>query len=379
MNPSAPLESVVFIALPENVSLSTHAFTIDPAIPLPVQKNTASEDAFDPTSLTQEMIFAGILTVLAYDAQNEHVSYYRQLLQSARPDIKQELTEAAILKARNEDFEIAEEIFAALRGLDPDDIATVLNTALFFDQRAESYRKSGLNEDADAYDQSAHQYYKQAMAADPAPPDAFFNAGFFYLKQRNFSRAKNCFETYLTLTGDLADDDLGENGRYKKERAKEIVEDISSRNLEDEQFKAAFDFISMGQEERGLEEIRTFLQKNPKVWNAWFLLGWGLRRLERWTDAKSAFLQAIECGSTGADTYNELAICHMELGEYAESRKRLVQALEAEPENTKIMSNLGYLALKQDRTAEAKKYFLSVLEFDPDDAIAKSMIAKLES
>ena len=79
-----------------------------------------------------EMIFAGILTVLAYDNKNEYLDYYRKLIISARPDIKQELTEAAILKTRNEDFDIAEEIFLSLRGLDPNDIAIILNTALFF-------------------------------------------------------------------------------------------------------------------------------------------------------------------------------------------------------------------------------------------------------
>ena len=134
------------------------------------------------------MIFAGILTVLAYDTSNEHLDYYRKLILSARPDIKQELTEAAILKTRNEDFDIAEEIFMALRGLDPDDIAIILNTALFFDQRAESYRRSGLNDDADAYDESAHKYYKIAMESDSPQPDVFFNAGFFYLRQRKISQ-----------------------------------------------------------------------------------------------------------------------------------------------------------------------------------------------
>ena len=37
------------------------------------------------------------------------------------------------------------------------------------------------------YDNDAEYYYKQAMDAEPAIPDAFFNAGFFYLKQKNFT------------------------------------------------------------------------------------------------------------------------------------------------------------------------------------------------
>ncbi len=197
-------------------------------------------------------------------------------------------------------------------------------------------------------------------------------------KQRNFTRGKECFETYLALTCDISDEELGENGQYKRQRAQEIVMDINNRNLEDEQFKAAYDFILSEQEEKGLEEIRKFLEKNPRVWNAWFMLGWGLRRLQRWEEARDAFLQSIECGSTEPDTLNELAICYMELGEYAESKKCLVQALSLEPENTKYMSNLGYLALKQGNPQEARKFFLSVLEFDAQDKIALQMLEDLE-
>lgn len=376
MNSLDSIESLLFLNLPEGFNLSVYELEIQPDIPLPVQKPL--EGNFDISQLTPEMIFAGILVVLAYDKHNQHLDYYRKLLLAAKPNIKQELTEAAILKARNEDFEIAEEIFSVLRGLDPNDIAITLNIALFFDQRADSYRKSGLMEDADAYDDSAFNFYKQLLELDDAPAEVYFNAGFFYLKQRNFQKGKECFEIYLSLTCDISDEELGENGQYKRQRAQEIITDINNRNLEDEQFKTAFDFISSGQEERGLEEIRKFIEKNPTVWNAWFLLGWGLRRLQRWDDARDAFLQSIECGSTEPDTLNELAICYMELGEFSESRKCLIEALSLEPENTKIMSNLGYLALKQGNPQEARKFFLTVLEFDPNDKIAISMLEELE-
>jgi len=377
MSSYTPLDSIVYITLPKDSKLSTKELDLDYSIPLPVQKKVPTDESFDIEQLTPEMIFAGILTILAYDTSNSNASYYRNLLLKARPDIKQELSEAAILKTRNEDFEIAEEIFLALKGLDPEDIAITLNTALFFDQRAESYRQSGLNDDADACDEQAFRYYKIAMESDNAPADVFFNAGFFFLKQRNFNKAKDCFETYLTFVSNFDEEDLNDNDQYKIKRAKEIIEDISSRNLEDEQFKAAFDFISMGQEERGLEEIREFLSKNPTVWNAWFILGWGLRRLERWADAKAAFEKSIEFGSTEPDTLNELAICHMELGEYAQSRECLINALSLEPENTKIMSNMGYLELKQNNPNEAKKYFQAILEFDPNDKIAQHMLEQL--
>lgn len=379
MNPTNPLESVYFISLPENFDLNSATFQIDKTIPLPVQKKD-TEETLKIEDITQEQILAGILTILAYDKHNKNLDYYRSIIKQVRPDIKKEMTEAAIMKAKNEDWDIAEELFMVLKGLDPEDSITTLNTALFFDQRAESYRQAELNEDADAYDNDALLHYKEAMNAEPAIPDAFFNAGFFYLKQHSFREAKDCFETYLALTCDANDEELGENGIYKKERAQEILNHINNDNMDDEAFKRAYKLISSGQEEKGLEEIRTFIQKNPNVWNAWFLLGWGLRRIGRWADAEQAFNQSLNCGGeNNCDTYNELAICLMEQGKTKEAKKSLQKALSINPENVKIISNLGYLSLKEGNIDDARKYFTIVLEYSPNDKIALSELAKLET
>ena len=379
MNPTNSLESVYFISLPENFDLNSATFQIDKTIPLPVQKKD-TEETLKLEDITQEQILAGILTILAYDKHNKNLDYYRSIIKQVRPDIKKEMTEAAIMKAKNEDWDIAEELFMVLKGLDPEDSITTLNTALFFDQRAESYRQAELNEDADAYDNDALLHYKEAMNAEPAIPDAFFNAGFFYLKQHSFREAKDCFETYLALTCDSNDEELGENGIYKKERAQEILNHINNDNMDDEAFKRAYKLISSGQEEKGLEEIRTFIQKNPNVWNAWFLLGWGLRRIGRWADAEQAFNQSLNCGGeNNCDTYNELAICLMEQGKTKEAKKSLQKALSINPENVKIISNLGYLSLKEGNIDDARKYFTIVLEYSPNDKIALSELAKLET
>ena len=380
MNPGNPLESIYYINIAENFNPSNGAFQIDKTIQLPVQRKTNEDPGnFNPEEITTEQILAGILTVLAYDSKNAHLDYYRSIIKQVKPNIKKELCEAAILKTKNEDYELAEEIFRALLGFDPEDSAVILNMALFLDQRADAYRRSGLNEDADAYDSDSLAYYEEAMEADPPLADAFFNAGFFYMKQHQFREAKDAFETYLALTCDVSDDELGENGLYKKERAQEIVNNINAQNIDDENYKAAYDFIKKGQEEKGIEAIREFLQSNPKVWNAWFLLGWGLRRLERYSDAKTAFLQAVKFGADkNVDTYNELSLCYVQEKDFKSAKDCLMKAFAIEPENVKIVSNLGYLALAEGNKEEARKYFTSVLEFDPKDAIAANELLKLE-
>ena len=381
MNPKNPLDSIYFIDLPEDFKLSDAAFPIDKTIQLPVQqKDSDAPGVFNPKEITMEQILAGILTVLAYDKKNPHLDYYRSILKKAKPNIKQELCEAAILKTKNEDFDLAEEIFMALHGLEPDDEAIILNMALFLDQRADNYRRAGLFEDADAYDSDAESYYIQAIEADPPLPDAYFNAGFFYLKQHKYREAKDCFETFVALNCEATEEELGENGEYKLNRANEILEMIKNQNMDDERFKNAYDLIANGEEEKGLEEIKLFLQNNPKVWNAWFLLGWGLRKLERFDGAKQAFLEALECGGDqNADTYNELSLCLVAEKKFDEAKAALQKAMAIDPDSTKILSNLGYIALAQGNDEEARKYFSIVLELDPKDAIAAAELLKLEN
>ena len=380
MNPKNPLESIYFISIPENFTSSQTQLKIDPKIKLPVQKKIdEAPGEFNPKEITTEQILAGILTVLAYDKKNENLDYYREIVKQVKPNIKKELCEAAILKTKNEDVELAEEIFLALLGLDSEDPALILNMALFLDQRADSYRNAGLNDDADAYDSDAQSYYTKAMSVEPPLADVYFNVGFFYMKQHKYREAKDAFETYIALTCDVNDEDLGENGVYKKERAQEIINFINEQNVDDEYFRAAYDLISHGQEEKGLEQIRLFIANNPKAWNAWFLLGWGLRRLERFSDAKQAFLECLRVGGDkNPDTYNELSLCYIQEKNFDEAQKCLLKALGMEPENTKVISNLGYLALAQGDVQGARNYFQTVLEFNPKDTIAAAELLKLE-
>ena len=380
MSSQNPLESIYFITIPENFIQSEDAFKIDTSIKLPVQKKVNEAPGnFNPSEITTEQILAGILTVLAYDKKNENLDYYRSIILKVKPNIKKELCEAAILKTKNEDFDLAEEIFLALKGLDPEDVAITLNMALFLDQRADSFRNAGLIEEADAYDSDAVGYYTEAMEAEPPLADAFFNAGFFYMKQHKYRDAKDAFETYIALTCDLSDEDLGESGVYKKERAQEIVNNITNQNIDDEAFMRAYDLISKGEEEKGIEQIRKFLVNNSKVWNAWFMLGWGLRRLQRFSDAKLAFEEALKCGGNeNPDTYNELSLCYIQEKNFDEAKKCLLKAFEMDSENTKIISNLGFLALAQGDKQQARNYFTAVLEFDPKDKIAANELLKLE-
>jgi tetratricopeptide (TPR) repeat protein len=362
------VKNIIYISIPDNLGRRIGEFEIDPTILLPVETPPGDEE-FHLHSLSWEMIIAAMLKILAYQPEHRHADYYRRFIKAANPGIVAEMTQTAIFKAKNRDFDIAEEIFRALANLEPQEISNTVNLALVEEQHAQVYEQIGNEELKDAYLETAFLSYKEALRRDPESPDVHYHAGTFFLRQNNFRKAEEHLTRYLGL------------GTEKKRIAevKDILEEIKNHKNLDTLFKEAYDFIRIGKEEEGIKKIKQFMEIRPDISNAWFLLGWACRRMEQYDRGKEAFRKALELGAEETDTLNELAICLMELGEYKESRKMLSKALKQEPENVKVISNLGILALKEENEEEALGFFKSVLEIAPDDPIARQYISFLDS
>jgi Flp pilus assembly protein TadD len=361
------LERVTYISIAGTSQRRIGDFVLDPAVLLPVEL-PPGVSAANTSELSWEAIVSGMLLVLAYDAQNANADYYRKFVLAVKPEIMDEFTHLGITTARNGDIDSSVRIFRSLAGLFPGDARVEMNLALVYDQGArkfEELEKSGPAEESRGL---AFEAYKRALAIDPSEPVIHYNFAFFYLHQRSFDKAREHFTEFLRLPS---------TDPAMRREAERIVREIDSQGLMDDMFKKAFDDVRMGKEEEGIGLIRRFLDAHPEVPNAWFILGWGLRRSARYQEGKQAFLKALELGAAYPDLLNELAICLMELGELTESRKRLQEALAQEPENTKIISNLGIVSMKMGNPGEASGFFRTVLELAPGDPIASKYLEML--
>jgi tetratricopeptide (TPR) repeat protein len=362
----AALRRLVFIELPPALARSIGSFTPDPSVPLPVETG-AADGSFDPRALSPEALVAGMLRLLAWRPTHEKAAYYREFVKAVRPGVMTELSQAGIAKAQERDWEIAEEIFRALAGLFPDAPEPLLDLAILSEDRADAYAKSDREALAQEMDERAFAAYKRLLALEPPFPPAFFNAAFFFLRRRNYDRASSLLKTYIAIGDD----------EEKKARAREMLRGLDEHGYLDNLFKEAFDFISLGEEEKGLEKAKAFLERHTEVWNGHFLVGWANRRLGRWEEGRKAFERAIELGAEGVDSLNELSICLLELGRLGEARRALEKALSVEPENVKVIVNLGALARRQGRKGEAAGFFRAALELEPDDPAAKLWLERL--
>jgi tetratricopeptide (TPR) repeat protein len=362
----AALSSVLFVKLPDQAVRSLGIEGFDAGLPLPVQ-TPGRIVKFDPSMIRPESVMAGILRILAWQPDHPHASQYRSLVKSLRPELLAELSDAGLAKAQAKEWDLAEEILLALAGLYPEAPEPLLDLALLREEHAKLLREETREERAEEEEELAEGCYRKLFAYEPPFPPAYFHAAFFFLRIKDFDRAVSLFTSYIQLGDDEA----------KIAKAKEALKKLGELGYLDNTFKEAYDFIQLGQEEKGLERAQAFVARNPGLWNGWFLVGWASRRLGRWEEGVEAFEKAAALGSAESDTYNELALCQMELGELGKARASLEKALSLEPENVKIIVNLGVLALRMGDSDEALGFFRSALEIDPDDALAAEWIARV--
>ena len=390
MEPNA----IVFLAVPDSLKDDIRRFSgqfeLDPSILLPAELEPG-ENTLDPANLSLEMILSGMLRIISsYGGVNalenpsdsprgmknvplEWIDYYRRFVLTVKPEIFHEFTGASIVKAENGEFDMALEISAVLEGLFPLSPGVLLNKALILESMAAELEKNG--DAAESANTLALEAYEMALSLEPVLSDTLFNAAFFFMRSRDYARAKDCFSRYIQR-GDEAEGSSAlaaeiptEVTAEKIREAKKILLEIEG--LDDLSFREAYTYINTGEDEKGLLKIREYIERHPKVWNGWFLLGWALRKQGRYKDGLESFKKALELGGGGSDLKNEMAICLMELGDFRAAQKELEQALRETSNDIKIISNLGVLAMKTGDKDKAASYFRTVLSLDGSDPLAR--------
>ncbi|HWQ08148.1 MAG TPA: hypothetical protein VN436_03535, partial [Holophaga sp.] len=257
------LASVVFVQLPEAALKALGIAGVEAGTTIPVQ--TPGQIArFDASMVSVESILAGILRVLAWQPDHKLASVYRDLVKAMRPGLLAELSDAGVAKAQAREWDVAEEIFLALGGLYPEAPEPFLDLALLREERAKLLREESEDQKAEEEDELAYECYKKLLAMEPPFAPAYYHAAFFFVRKRSFDRAVSLFTSFIGLSED----------EEKVARAKEILKKLQDLGYLDTTFKEAYDFIQMGEEEKGLEKAKEFVERYPAVWNGWFLVGW---------------------------------------------------------------------------------------------------------
>lgn len=359
LNHQNQLKDIYYISIPDTFKLSPETFKIDKDIKLPIE--TDGLDKWDSESITLEKIISAMLKIMVYDSDNNKIDYYRDFIKSVRPSIIEELTDSAIFKSNVKEFKLAKEIFLAINGLEPQNDMNLLNLAILYEDESDWYKSKEDIKTQEELLSDAMEIYNELLAKESVLTDVYFNAGYFFIKVKNFDKAEICLKSFIEYS----------NNEDKISRAKKLLSEYKSILSNESILNKAYSLILNEKESEAINIIADFLIDNKNIWNGWFLLGWANRRLSNFSEAISALEKAISLNEKDTDTFNEIAICYMEMGDYTKSEKFLKKALSISPEDVKIISNMGIIELKKGNSDEAIRFFETVLVYEPNDSIAR--------
>ncbi|UPA18188.1 tetratricopeptide repeat protein [Borrelia puertoricensis] len=361
------LKNIVYISLPEDFTSQIKDFIFDPKVLLPFEVDDIKH--FSQDELNFEAVMSAILKILAYDQGNVNFSYYKKLLLALNPDIVNTLIHVGLTKVDEGDYNLALEIFLALKGIDNENEVFLFNLALLYEKMAETFLRVDQDINAMTSNQNALEIYEKLLEFENPNENVFANAGFFFVKQYNLDRAQELLKHYLKISNNLR----------LKNKVSEVLNAIGVHKSLALNLERIYDMIILSKEDEAISKLVKLLEYHKNSWNAWFLLGWGYRRKGFYSEAKDAFLEVLSLDSKNVDAMNELAICLMELLEFDDSLKYLLKALKLEPDNIKIVLNLGILYLKMECKKKARECFEIVLEYDSSDPIALKYLELLSS
>lgn len=359
MNLSKKTEGIVFISLPKDLEQTIGDFKVNPNIPIPLQL-PENHNRMEAEDVSIERLIAGMLKIIAWNPEHEHFNYYRDFVLSSQPESVSQLNIAAIAKEKKEDYDFSEELFLAVNHLAPQS-ASYINLATHYAKRATlAEDKEGKDALYDYFQQKTIDTLLEGLEKNPNNADLLCEIGYFHIYQNNIDSARDYFEKFMEKA---SKDD------QRRERIANVLKDINNKLTDDAHLLQAYDEIQLCNEDKAIELLDTYLEKNHDIWNAHFLKGWALRRKLKFEEAKESFLECIKLGESNSEIYNELSICALEEGHKELSIFYLDSALDLEPENLKILTNLAFLKIEEEDYDKARYLLEKARALDEQDPL----------
>ena len=366
MNKEESLRSIRYIKVPKGMRIESDIFRLDQNIMLPVQL-AAGETRLTPDGISLESIVSGMLTIIAYDENHKDASYFKDFVLTVDPMLPDKLNKAAIAKEEQKDYEFAEELFLAVYHLMPQS-ASCINLATLYSAMAVDARDKGDEEKEDEYLLSAKRTLKDGLRRFGENADILAEIASYEAFTGNLEEARDYLDRYMAAA---------EEGE-KKQEMKKLLSRIEVQLENDEEIKEAYDFIMLDDTEKAIAAADRFIERNPKVWNGYFLRGWALRKAGKFEEARKDLMKCLELGESSADIYNELSIAELEVGDRTLAKTYLETAADLDPDNLTVASNLSYLYLQDDELDEAREYLEKARYLSGNDEIVRNLIAEYE-
>lgn len=358
-------DKVLYVTLPPSFTLDLGSVKLDPAVKLPFSLEDGKE-SLSKDDWTVENLMSGLITVCADDEKNEHFNYYKSIIDAIDPSIVMKLNQAALAKEERGEYDFSGLLFRAVYHLLPQS-ASCINLATLYSYMAVDASKKG--EDNRAYIKKARETLLDGLERFGENEEILSELASFEAFMADLDEAKEYLERYFRVA---------EEGD-KKNEMKKLYSDVCFKLDNKEKIEEAYDFLSLGESDKALPSIDSFIEKNPSIWNGYFLKGWALRIKKEFKEAEKYFLKCIEMGESNAEIYNELALCELGEGSRELGEIYLESAVDLDDENLTVLTNLSLLKLEDGDYDEARKWLEKARFLASDDTLVEHLIEKYES
>ena len=357
-------DKLIYVTLPSSFALDLGGFRLDPSIEVPfsVPKEREKMESGD---YTVENLLSGLITSVAEDEKGENYTYYRNLVNAIDPEIVTKLNQAAIAKEQKGEYDFALLLFKAVYHLLPQS-ASCINLATLYSYMAVEKSKKGEDNRNDI--KKARETLEGGLKLFGEDEDLLYECAAFEAFMGNLEEAKEYMDRYFPVATE------GE----KKEEMKKTYREVCFKIDNSEKIEEAYDFLSLGEPDKALPAIESFITNNPKIWNGYFLKGWAGRIKNEFGEAKKNFLKCIELGESNAEIYNELGLCELGEGNSELAELYLESAYDLDSENLTVLTNLAFLALGRNDYDKAREYLEKARYLAKDDKLVDHLIKKYE-
>ena len=354
-------KDLIFISMEGKKGFKIGDFLVREDIPLPVY--IPNGETFSEKHITPQNIMGGMIKILIEDGNNENIDYYRDFIFSVEPDIEANLSSGAYEAEKQKKFKDAIEIYRVLLNLNPNSIDNILNIAVCYDEYSQHLYSTGNENEASKMEDISKDFFDLIDANNDKKEACYYYLGRFYLYRENYEKAIEYFKDFVKITKDE---------EHKKE-VMDILKELNSSGMTDSDYEMARDLIESEKYIESLEFISKYIEKYPKSWHGFYLMGHSYRLLDDYKKSIEFLEKALNFNDSSSEVYNELGLCYMNLKNFMKSELNFEKALRKKPDDVTIISNLAVMFFKKGEKDKAIKCCDVGLEFNSKDQYIKDL------
>ncbi len=248
--------------------------------------------------------------------------------------------------------------------MEPDDVMALYQYAIICQELSLTYQK---DEDIKAMNDfllEALASLERILDIDDSFALAYYQLGFHYSNQNQFTKAKMTWDRALDLGVD-------------EESAGDIRDNLGKIDHK-VRYEEAYNLVFQGKAEEALDDLLDIESQYPDWWNLLFIISLAYKSLGDLGQAKTYLEKILMIRPTQVDTLVEMALCLAQEANMPGAIDYLTRAAKLRKDDPEILCNLGMAYLHNGEEDDARYYITRAYEIDPRDEVTQACMRALK-